>query len=623
MRLNDCCTIGRTKTPTPRSGEVVTAHQKAAAWRIPAPLQTRILDHLTFLYGAGRAKSVWQRLEALLRGFYQRNPALASLAATGQITERDAFLITYGDQFQEPGIPPLQTLYQVLVGTLDRPISGVHILPFFPYSSDDGFSVIDYARVNPEFGTWADVERLGGSFCLMFDAVLNHVSRHSEWFQRFLAGDPEYADWFIAFEPDSPADWVSQVTRPRALPLLTPAQTAHGLRLVWTTFSDDQIDLNYAHPPVLLDMLETLLFYVEKGARVIRLDAIAYLWKEVGTSCIHLEQTHRVVKLMRCVLDAVAPGAILITETNVPHRENVSYFGTPLPEGGTDEAQLVYQFPLPPLVMHSLLTGNACALSAWASGLEVPSQAAFFNFTASHDGIGVMPARGLLTEAEIQSLVDATLAHGGRVSYRTNPDGSRSVYELNISYFDALSDPAAPEPAEIQIARFVASQAIMLSLVGVPGIYIHSLIGSRSWQEGVAQTGHNRTINRQKLDRADLERELADPASLRSRAFVAYRRLLRARASDSAFHPYGDQQVLFLDEAVFALLRTSPDGDSQVLCLHNLSDQTRRVPLRSLQQHLKPSAWQDLLSGKVVPAGGRDRLLSSPPYAVHWLKPAP
>jgi glycosidase len=587
-----------------------------ASLSIADSLQARILDHLACLYGAEKAGPVWRSLRAILQNFHERNPTLAAAPARRTLTERDVILITYGDQFQEPGSPPLQTLHRVLTETLDRPISGLHILPFFPYSSDDGFSVIDYTQVNPKFGTWADVERLGGDFYLMFDAVVNHISRHSEWFQRFLAGDPEYADWFIAFGPDAPTDWVPRVTRPRALPLLTPVQTAAGERLVWTTFSDDQIDLNYAHPPVLLEILETLLFYVEEGARLIRLDAIAYLWKEVGTTCIHLEQTHRVVKLMRCVLDAVAPEVSLITETNVPHEENISYFGKPLPEGGTDEAQLVYQFPLPPLVMHSLLTGSACALSQWAAGLGVPPQATFFNFTASHDGIGVMPARGLLSESEIQALVDAALAHGGRVSYKTNPDGSRSVYELNISYFDALSDPAVDEPLSVQAARFMVSQAIMLALAGVPGIYVHSLLGSRSWKEGVARTGHNRTINRQKLDRADLEQELADPDSLRSWVFAAYCRLLRARASDPAFHPYGHQQVLSLGDAVFALLRISPLGDSWVLCLHNVSDRTQSISLQTVDLG-SWGAWRDLVTGEMH--SGSDSLVSLPPYAVRWL----
>jgi sucrose phosphorylase len=452
----------------------------------------------------------------------------------------------------------------------------------------------------------------------MFDAVINHISRQSTWFQHFLARDPDYADWFITVESGTD---LSQVVRPRALPLLTPVQTAAGETLVWTTFSEDQIDLNYAHPPVLLKIIETLLFYAEEGAQIIRLDAIAYLWKETGTSCIHLEETHRVVKLMRCVLDAVAPGTILITETNVPHQENISYFGQPLAEAGhTDEAQLVYQFPLPPLVMHSLLTGDACALSEWAANLQVPPQATFFNFTASHDGIGVMPAQGLLSQTEIQTLVDATLTHGGRVSYKTNPDGSRSVYELNISYFDALSDPAGDEPLVVQVARFVVSQAIMLALAGMPGIYVHSLLGSRSWQEGVTQTGHNRAINRQKLDRTALERELADPTSPRHQVFAAYRRLLRARASDPAFHPYGGQQVLSLSEGIFALLRTSPDGNSHVVCLHNVSDCPELLRLFPAQLGLPPGPWQDFLTGEVYAVSREGLSVSLPPYTVAWLR---
>ena len=584
-------------------------------------VEGRIRDHLAFLYGPEEGDLAWQRLAALLDDFRQRNPGLAS-ARPGRpsLDQGDAILITYGDQFREVGVPPLETLHAVLVETLGRPVPAVHLLPFFPYSSDDGFAVIDYTRVDPALGSWAGVERLAGDFRLMVDAVVNHVSRQSRWFQAFLDGDPEYRDWFIALDPDTPLTWLSQVVRPRALPLLTPVRTAAGEKLLWTTFSADQIDLNYAHPPVLLKMLEVLLLYLEKGAALIRLDAIAYLWKRPGTPCLHLEETHRVVKLMRAVLDAVAPHVVLVTETNVPHEENIAYFGEPLPgEGRTDEAQLVYQFPLPPLLAHSIRTGSARTLSRWAATLHPPEGAAFFNFAASHDGFGLLPARGLLAEADIQALVDRTLAHGGRVSLRANPDGSQSVYELNISFFDLLSDPAGEEPLAIQVARFIASQAILLALAGVPGIYAHSLLGSRSWQAGVEQTGQNRTINREKLDRARLEADLADPASLRRQVLDAFRRLLRARASDAAFHPFGGQRVLEAGDAVFALLRTSPDGGSRVLCLHNVANREVEVRL-SLEEGDLPGSWRDLLGGKSYPGGEAGLTLSLPPYGVQWLR---
>lgn len=326
----------------------------------------------------------------------------------------------------------------------------------------------------------------------MFDAVLNHISAQSAWFQAFLCDDPKYRDYFIVVEgePD-----LSQVFRPRALPLLTHFQTSSGEKAVWTTFSADQVDLNYRNPEVLLDILDVLLFYVSNGAEFIRLDAIAYLWKEIGTSCIHLPQTHTIVKLIRAILAEVAPHVKLITETNVPHEENVSYFGN-----GKDEAHLVYNFALPPLVLHTFHTGSCEALSRWASALQPPSkEATFLNFLASHDGIGIGGARGILSDAEIAAMIEKVIAHGGLVSYRSNPDGSQSPYELNINYFDALSDPKADEPIEIQIDRFIAAHAILLTLAGLPGIYFHSMFGSRSWFEGVRQNGHKRAINRQKL----------------------------------------------------------------------------------------------------------------------------
>jgi sucrose phosphorylase len=557
-----------------------------------------------------------------LDDFHQRNPSLLDAPSAGHLDQTDAIVITYGDQFREADEAPLNTLREVLTATVGDTVSSVHILPFFPYSSDDGFSVIDYTQVDSNLGAWSNVERLGDDFRLMFDAVINHISRESSWFQGYLSGDPTHADWFITFEPDAPLDWVPTVVRPRALPLLTIVETPQGEKLVWTTFSDDQIDLNYAHPPVLLKILEILLLYVEKGAQLIRLDAIAYLWKRTGTTCIHLEETHRVVKLMRCVLDAVAPGVLLITETNVPHEENISYFGAPLPDSGrTDEAQMVYQFPLAPLIVHSILSGSAEVISRWASDLRAPApQASFFNFTASHDGIGVMPAQGLLTEAEIQALADTALSHGGRVSYKTNADGTQSVYELNISFFDALSDPKADEPQSLQLARFMVSQAIMLALAGVPGIYVHSLFGSRSWHDGVRQTGRNRTINREKFVRATLERELADPSTLRAQVLDAYRHLLRVRAAEPAFHPLSAQLVLCLNSAVFALLRTPPSAGNSLLCLHNVSGQPQTVHLPSSLLGTALNSCSDLLSSAVHSIDDDSQNLTLQPYQVSWLK---
>lgn len=590
--------------------------------------EKRMRGHLGFLYSEEQARHIWPELKTSLDEFRRRNPQLLNPqnGYTSQIDEQDAILITYGDQVSEPGQPPLHTLADFLETHLTGTIRGVHILPFFPYSSDDGFSVVDYYKVDPELGTWEDIELLARNFRLMFDLVINHISRQSEWFKAFQREEPPYRDYFIAVDPD--AD-LSMVVRPRALPLLTAVETRRGRRHVWTTFSDDQMDLNFANPEVLLEMIAVLLFYAEKGAEVIRLDAIAYLWKEIGTASIHLPQTHRVVKLLRAVLDSVAPGVLLITETNVPHSENISYFGDPLAEASRgptvhsgDQAQMVYQFALAPLVLHGFLAGDARKLSEWAASLDLPFRSVtFFNFIASHDGIGVRPAEGILDADEIQQLVEQIRSHGGRVSYRANQDGTRSVYELNTTLYDALNDPKNPRP-ETDEARFLASQVIMLSLAGVPGIYIHSLFGSRNCQSCVEETGRARSINRKKFPREELEASLADKASREARIFSRYKQLLHLRRSHAAFHPSGDQKVLFVHSQIFAVLRVAPDRSDSVLCLVNVSDHRLSASVDTSKTGLAATkAWTDLIGGSMYTAQKNHLPFELDGYQYMWLAP--
>jgi glycosidase len=573
------------------------------AGRTPA---TDLLDHLGFLYGEQIGGITNRRLAALLRQAELPRPGPRS-----SFSERDALLITYPDMVREPGVPPLQTLRALGERYLSGLINTLHILPFFPSSSDDGYAVIDYHSVDPALGGWAEVAELGRRFRLMFDAVVNHISAQSRWFQGFLRGEAAYSEHFITVAEG--AD-LSRVVRPRALPLLTRFATPSGEKLVWTTFSADQVDLNFANPEVLLRIIETLLFYVARGAQLIRLDAIAYLWKQIGTPCIHLPQTHRVVQLFRTVLDLAAPQVALAAETNVPHAENISYFGD-----GSNEAQLVYNFALPPLVLHAFHTGSARTLTRWATGLRPPSvHTAFLNFLASHDGIGLNPARGILEEREIQGLARLAESHGGLVSWKNNADGSRSPYELNINYFDALSNPGTSESTDSRVDRFVGAHAVALSLSGVPAVYFHSLFGSTGWPEGVDLTGSNRAINRQRVELGRLEAELGDPVSLRSQVYSRLGALLRARASHPAFHPQARQTVLSLDEAVFALLREADGADNRVLCLQNLSGAARSLKLEGLGLPTgRRAGLVDLVSGVRHEPGPVFRL---DPYKTVWLK---
>ncbi len=565
---------------------------------IPSRIQDRLRRRLQTLYGE-RAEPCLERL-AMMIGRYGI-AAASQPAPPARWSERDAVLIAYGDTIRAPGEKPLSTLKRFADGRLRDAFSAIHILPFFPYSSDDGFSVIHFRTVNPELGDWPSVQALGENFRLVFDLVLNHVSRASGWFQDYQAGIAPGRHFFVEAEP---GEDLSAVVRPRSLPLLTPVMTPRGKRMVWTTFSEDQIDLNYSNPDVLFELLDILLFYVSMGARVIRLDAIAYLWKRIGTPCIHLPETHEVVKLFRDFLEIVAPNALLLTETNVPQAENFSYFGN------GDEAHIAYQFALPPLLLHALQSGTARHLNAWASALPaLPSGCTVLNFTASHDGIGLRPLQGVLPDAEIAALVARMQSLGAQVSTRRDGAGVDRPYELNITYFDAMRGDGEP-PAD-HVRRFMCSQTIPLALKGIPAVYFNSLIAAPNDDEGVRRTGRARSINRRKWALSELDGALEDGTSDASQVFRDYTRLLQLRSRHAAFHPDGAQTILDLGESVFAVERTSPDGKETVLAISNCSGQPVAVPAPAARDRL------DLILNRKPGMDGAALRLD--PYQSVWL----
>ena len=522
----------------------------------------------------------------------------------------DVMLITYADMVRREGERPLVTLRDFVQRRTKGVFSVVHILPFYPWSSDDGFSVIDYRAVDQRYGTWEDIQDLGGESGLMFDLVLNHCSSESAWFRDYVGGICPARHYFHEVDPETD---LSEVVRPRPYPLLTRTQTRDGETHVWTTFSPDQVDLNFSNPDVLFEFLDILLLYISQGARFLRLDAIAYLWKELGTTCIHLPQTHEVVKLLRDVVDITAPAMVLLTETNVPHEENVSYFG----QG--DEAHMVYQFSLPPLGLHGLLRGDAGHLTAWAAGLSDPPEGCtYLNFTASHDGIGVRPLEGILSDDELEWLVSQVRTRGGLVSTRTQPGGGEKPYELNVTYFGALSEPENPE---LGIARFLCSQAVALGMKGIPAVYFHSLVGTPNYLEGVETTGHARTINRRKWDIEELDAALDESGGVQAKVNAGYLRMIKVRRGRSAFHPDAGQKIHDLGPELFAFVRSSVDGSEKILCVHNFTAKKQEIPPGEITGLLGDSkGFQNLLTGKAVASGGGNITLK--PYQAMWLLPA-
>lgn len=551
-------------------------------------------ERLSRIYGADVACELGKRIET--RILETKKKALYSKA---EWNEKDVVLITYGDQFYKEDEKTLATFQMFFDKYLKNAFELVHILPFYPYSSDDGFSVIDYKEVNPKLGDWREIKALANSTRLMFDFVCNHISKESHWFKEYLAGNPEYEAFFI----DLPADTdLSQVTRPRATPLLTPFSKKDGSNVnIWTTFSDDQIDLNFENPEVLYQMVDVLLFYLEEGASYVRLDAVGFMWKEPGTTSIHLPKTHEIIKLFRQIVDMAKPGTVLITETNVPHRDNISYFGN------NDEAQMVYQFPLPPLVLHAIKNGRASILSDWASKIETPfKQTTYFNFLASHDGIGLNPIRGIVPEDEILSLVHLLEEEGALVSYKENPDGTKSPYEVNVTYMDALNQKSDED--DLRLKRFLVAHSILLTIPGVPAVYVQSVLGSRNDYEGVEKTQHNRSINRKKYEYDVITSELAEETSLRHKTFDALTKLIQFRKNEPLFHPDVKMDVLDGGEALFVMKRVN--SEEELIVLHNLTNEPAHFDIEE-------GSYMDILSGKSYRGSGTLKL---DPYAFYWLK---
>lgn len=544
-------------------------------------LTKQIDNHLTSLFDEPKRSDIADRLAKLI-DTQQVIPPIEPL------NEKNIYLITYGDSIQSANQKPLQALRTMLDETVSDIITDVHLLPMFPYTSDDGFSVTDYLQINPELGDWSDIDELAKNYRLMYDFVANHMSESSDWFQQFLQGKPGFKEAFVEKESDFDA---SNVVRPRTSPLFH----TYGIseKQVWSTFSKDQVDVNIQDPEMFIRLTETLLTYITRGATSIRLDAIGFLWKESGTTCIHLPQTHAVIQIWRLLTDYFAPNTQIITETNVPHQENISYFGN-----GNNEAQQVYQFPLPPLTLHAFTTHDATHLTNWAKTIAPISETAtYFNFLASHDGIGMRPTEGILTDQDREKLAEKVVQNGGQISYKNNPDGSKSIYELNINYSDALRN--AGESNDLAVQKMLAAHHILFSVIGVPAVYYHSLFGSRNDKEAAETSGIPRRINREKLDLAALESEL-ESNPYRQAIFTGLKKLAEIRKSEVAFNPYKQQEVISSATNVFALKR----GD--VYCYTNVSNKAVTI---------ETAGVKNLLTGELV--NGSYEL---PAYGYAWLK---
>lgn len=521
-------------------------------------------------------------------------------------SEKDTIMITYGDSVIQENEHPLITL-QHFIDKYATDINGVHILPFFPYSSDDGFAVIDYSSVNEGLGNWDNISAIGQKKRLMSDLVINHCSSRSLWFQNFIKGEGPGSDYFFTASPD---DNLNDVVRPRTSPLLRETATGQGEKHVWCTFSHDQVDFDFRNPNVLIEFVKIIRQYLDAGVNIFRLDAVAFLWKKTNSTSINLPETHEVIRLLRSLIEHAQDDAVIITETNIPNTQNLTYFGN------ANEAHCIYNFSLPPLLINTLITGSCLYLKRWLMSMP-PAQngTTYFNFIASHDGVGLRPAEGLLENAELTTLTETMASFGGKISCRTNEAGEPKPYEMNIALYDALQG-TINGPDEWNMERFICAHAIMLALEGIPGIYIHSLLGTHNDYEKLKNTHHNRSINRHRWDYPALEDNLANKNSTHHQVLTQLTNLIKIRTAQPAFHPNAIQFTLHLGLQLFGFWRQSLDRKQSVFCISNITNQTIELPIHEINLIITDS-WKDLISGKTLTNLSESITLA--PYQTVWL----
>lgn len=554
-----------------------------------------MLKKIKILY-PNKHKYFYKELQKIIKDFKQRIPSKAKKKQL--FTEKDVMLTCYADHIKEPGTKTFKTMQKFLKKYAKNYFNKVHFLPFYPYSSDEGFSVTNFYQVHKPFGDWNDIKNANKDFSLMFDLVVNHASTKGNWFKKFLEGDEHYKDFFIAF--DKKVD-TSKVFRPRTSPLLVPFDTKHGKKYVWMTFSTDQADLNYKNPDVLLEMIRVFLFYIEKGAEAIRLDAIAYIWKELGTSCFNLPKSHTIVQLFHNIINRVAPHVWLITETVIPHRENISFFGK-----GHDEAHLVYDFLLETLLLLTIIKKDSTLATKCLNMLRVPSdETTFLNLTISHDGIHTVPSSNLISKEDMKLIAEYSKKRGGKVLYRSVPGKELRPYEFTITYLSAIRD----------VNAFLATQAIQLALKGVPFIYFNNLIGAENWYEGYKKKGYCRALNRERFDYNKLVAELEKTGSTKNKVYTGYTKLLKARINEPLFSPLTKQKLLDFGSSLIAILRYNQED--KLLALTNITDKNINIDVDKIVDVLDKMNAKDLISKEVIDL---KKKFSLKPYQVLWLK---
>ena len=551
--------------------------------------------------------SVWSQLLQIL-GPYNVNRDTSESGNESIWDSSSVVLITYPDAIYRKDESTLKTLAEFIKNRLGGLSSVIHVLPFLPSTSDGGFSVSNHEKIEENFGDWNDLKNLAITHKVMADLVLNHVSASHPWVHQFLKTEEPGSSYIVA---PSQIDIWEEVIRPRNSSLFTNVKTDKGFKNVWTTFGPDQIDVDWRNPYIFLEFLKLLVRYINNGSEWIRLDAIAFIWKEPHTTCLHLDPVHLIVKLLNKCLKIIKPSAVLITETNVPEDENLSY----LTDG--DEANLAYNFTLPPLLLEAIYTGQTDLLNNWLSNWnELPTCTSLLNFTSSHDGIGLRALEGIMENNRVHNLLVESEKRGGLVSHRRMSNGKDQPYELNISWWSAMSHIGS-DITLLQFERFLLSQVFTLSLKGVPAFYLPSILASPNDLDTFRKTGQRRDLNREKFEAnklIDLLKNFDSPAS-KNISYLSH--IVKVRSRLRAFHPEACMKCISTDIDNCIIFQRG-SGEDRVYVICNMSEKCLNIKLLNELDLLELDSTKCLIDNITGSILNVDKFQLNP-YQVVWV----
>ena len=519
------------------------------------------------------------------------------------ISEKTSLVISYGDNIYSSQSSSMKIFQKFFQKNLEKLFDTIHFLPFYPSSSDSGFAVKDHYQIDKKIGNWSDLKKISKSKKIMADVVINHASARGLWFKNFLKRKKPGKDYFLTVNSKFNT---SKVVRPRDHKLLKKIKIFKKNDYLWRTFSPDQIDLNFKNPSVLLRFIKIIIYLINNGVTIFRLDAIAYLWKQNGTKCINLSQTHEIIKLLRVVTSLLNIQTLIITETNLPEKENLSYFGK------NNEANWVYNFSLPPLLIHAFLFENSSYLNQWSRKLPSTKHGnCYLNFIASHDGIGIRPTEGILNEKTLNSFLKRLKKNGSRFSYRKVKNKLKKVYEANITVFDALKKSDFDPKGLFFLERYISAHAIMVSFEGVPAVYFNSLFGKSNDEAKYIITGNNRDVNRYKWNFNNITTKLRDKKSKQSIFYRNIGALLEIKRKQKAFHPNASRININLGPKIFCFKRISKDKKQSIICMTNLSSKIQTPNFKKIGN------YRDLLNSNLKFREGTSLILK--PFQTVWL----